>query len=167
MRWVSPWIALGLAAALVIVLLRPAKNDASVAASAAPSDVTPPEAAPAGGPAPTPAPTAPSPASYADAVDRAAPAVVNISTERRVVVPNVAALPPQLGQLFGEVWPDYRERVERSLGSGVIYDAAGHVVTNYHVIAQASQINVEHRDGRAAAATLVGVDPDTDLAVLK
>ncbi len=166
LRWVSPWIALGLAAALAIVLLRPANVDSGVTASAAPSDVTKPAAAAPDEAAPAPA-AAPPPASYADAVDRAAPAVVNISTERRVVVPNVASLPPQFGQLFGDVWPDYRERVERSLGSGVIYDAAGHVVTNYHVIAQASQINVELRDGRSAAATLVGVDPDTDLAVLK
>jgi S1-C subfamily serine protease len=105
--------------------------------------------------------------SYADAVDHAAPAVVNIYTERRVVVSNVPALPPQLGQLFGEAWPDYRERVERSLGSGVIYDANGHVVTNFHVIERAAQINVQLRDGREASATLVGVDRDTDLAVLR
>jgi S1-C subfamily serine protease len=105
--------------------------------------------------------------SYADAVDTAAPAVVNIYTERRVVVPNVATLPPQIGRLFGEVWPDYRERVERSLGSGIIYDVRGHVVTNFHVIERAAQIKVELKDGRESAATLVGVDRDTDLAVLK
>ena len=105
--------------------------------------------------------------SYADAVDATAPAVVNIYTERRVVVRNVAGLPPQLAQLFGDVWPDYRERVERSLGSGIIYDVHGHIVTNYHVIARAAQIQVQLKDGRAAPATLVGVDRDTDLAVLK
>jgi S1-C subfamily serine protease len=105
--------------------------------------------------------------SYADAVDRSAPAVVNISTERRVLVPNIGALPPELGRLFGDVWPDYRERVERSLGSGVIYDALGHVVTNFHVIENATSINVQLKDRREAPATLVGVDRDTDLAVLK
>jgi len=104
---------------------------------------------------------------FADAVDLAAPAVVNIYTERRVVVPNVAAVPPQFGRLFGEVWPDYRERVERSLGSGIIYNVRGHVVTNFHVIERASQIKVQLKDGREAPATLVGVDRDTDLAVLK
>jgi S1-C subfamily serine protease len=57
--------------------------------------------------------------------------------------------------------------VERSLGSGIIYDVRGHIVTNYHVIARASQIQVQLKDGRAAPATLVGVDRDTDLAVLK
>jgi S1-C subfamily serine protease len=105
--------------------------------------------------------------SYADAVDATAPAVVNIYTERRVVVRNVAGLPPQLAQLFGDVWPDYRERVERSLGSGIIWDVQGHVVTNYHVIAQATQIKVQLANGKSGNATLVGVDPDTDLAVLK
>jgi S1-C subfamily serine protease len=93
--------------------------------------------------------------------------VVNFSTERRVVVPDVAGLPPQLAQLFGDVWPDYRERVERSLGSGIIWDVRGHVVTNFHVINQATQIKVQLKDGRVADATLVGTDPDTDLAVLK
>jgi len=82
-------------------------------------------------------------------------------------VPNVAGLPPQFGQMFGEVWPDYRERVERSLGSGIIYDVRGHVVTNFHVIERATQVRVQLRDGREAPATLVGVDRDTDLAVLK
>ncbi len=170
LRWISPWVALGLAAALVIVLLRPARPEApraqapaaeTAATSTAPALPAEPAAADAS------AATGPVLLSYADAVDRAAPAVVNIYTERRVVVRSAPALPPQLGQLFGEVWPDYRERVERSLGSGIIYDARGHVVTNFHVIAQATQINVKLRDGREAAAALVGVDPDTDLAVLK
>jgi serine protease DegS len=161
LRWISPWVALGLAAALAIVLLRP------------PREAAPPEPAPAAAPG-TAAPAAPEPEaaaatvplpSYADAVELAAPAVVNIFTERRVVVRN--PMPAQFGQLFGDVWPEYRERVERSLGSGIIYDVKGHVVTNYHVIAQATQINVQLQDRREAAATLVGVDPDTDLAVLR
>ena len=105
--------------------------------------------------------------SYADAVDATAPAVVNIFTERRVVVPNIAGLPPQFAQLFGDVWPEYRERVERSLGSGIIYDVRGHIVTSYHVIERAAQIQVQLKDGRSAPATLVGVDRDTDLAVLR
>jgi serine protease DegS len=79
----------------------------------------------------------------------------------------VAGLPPQLAQMFGDVWPEYRQRLERSLGSGIIWDVHGHVVTNYHVIAQATQIMVQLRDGRTGAATLIGVDRDTDLAVLK
>ncbi len=170
LRWISPWIALGLAVALALVLLRPATDDAAPAAAPpapvdAPAD--PPDSVNKTDAAAAPAPLLPQLVSFADAVDAAAPAVVNIYTERRVVVPNVAALPPQFGQLFGEVWPDYRERVERSLGSGIIYDVRGHVVTNFHVIARATQVRVQLKDGREAPAALVGVDRDTDLAVLK
>ncbi len=162
LRWISPWVALGLAAALAYVLLRPAADEAPARAPAETAEHQPEPPAPAVAAAP------PSQfVSYADAVEATAPAVVNIYTERRVAVPNVAGLPPQFAQLFGDVWPDYRERVERSLGSGVIWDVQGHVVTNYHVIAQATQIKVQLKDERVAAATLVGVDRDTDLAVLK
>ncbi len=168
LRWISPWVALGLAVALAVVLLKRGTNADDAASTApatsaqaipAPELKTEPEAA---------RPTAPQPQflSYADAVDRAAPAVVNIYTERRVLVPTTGRLPPEIGRLFGDVWPDYRERVERSLGSGVIYDGRGHVATNFHVIENASQINVQLKDGREASATLVGVDRDTDLAVL-
>jgi serine protease DegS len=168
LRWISPWVALGLAAALAFVLLRPAP-EAAVPPASAPASSGSPGNAPEGGADSRPAagPPARQFVSYADAVDAAAPAVVNIYTERRVVVPNVAGLPPQFGQMFGEVWPEYRERVERSLGSGIIYDVHGHVVTNFHVIARATQVRAQLRDGRQSPATLVGVDRDTDLAVLK
>jgi len=169
LRWISPWVALGLAIALAIVLLKPDANDdggdAAAPAATVPAAGKPP-AAQADQMPPAAAPQAPM-VSYADAVDRSAIAVVNIFTERRVLVPNTGSLPPELARMFGEVWPDYRERVERSLGSGVIYDARGHVVTNFHVIERASQINVQLKDGREAPAILVGVDRDTDLAVLK
>ena len=164
LRWISPWVALGLAAALAYVLLRPAPEATPAPAAVTVAETKEPAAAP-GSPA---APAAASQfVSYADAVDATAPAVVNIYTERRVVVPNVEGLPPQFAQLFGDVWPDYRERVERSLGSGIIWDVQGHVVTNYHVIAQATQIKVQLKNGKSGTATLVGADPDTDLAVLK
>jgi S1-C subfamily serine protease len=167
LRWVASWVALGLAAAVAIVWLWPAPGESdAVPETAEPAPVAAVEAPAAEKPESAPVPP-PVMLSFADAVDQAAPAVVNIYTERRVVVSNVPALPPQLGQLFGEAWPDYRERVERSLGSGVIYDAKGHVVTNFHVIERAAQINVQLRDGREASAVLVGVDRDTDLAVLR
>jgi serine protease DegS len=162
LRWISPWVALGLAAALGWILLRPAPEPAAPAPEPS-ADAG--SAVPVADTAPTSAP--PRFASYADVVDATAPAVVNIFTERRVVVPNVAGLPPQFAQLFGDVWPEYRERVERSLGSGIIYDVHGHIVTSYHVIERAAQIRVQLQDGREAPATLVGVDRDTDLAVLR
>jgi serine protease DegS len=102
---------------------------------------------------------------YADAVERAAPAVVNIFTAR-VVRERVA--PSGFDELFGEAFlPRYQSRIERSLGSGVIVDEQGHIVTNHHVIANADEIRVQLADGRTAVATIVGRDPDTDLAVLQ
>ena len=100
---------------------------------------------------------------YADAVQRAAPSVVNVYTGRLVT----ERLAPSLGELFGEYMPRYRQRIERSLGSGVIVDSDGHIVTNHHVIANADSILVQLADGRTADARIVGRDPDTDLAVLK
>ena len=142
----------GLALAFLIVALRPEliRN-----VTRAPPAV-PPAAA---------QPTAPAAArvSYADAVQRAAPAVVNIYT-RRLVTERLA---PPLGGLFGDYMPHYQQRIERSLGSGVIVDADGHIVTNHHVIANADFIRVQLEDGREAEARIVGRDPDTDLAVLK
>jgi Do/DeqQ family serine protease len=104
------------------------------------------------------------PITYADAVKVAAPAVVNIYTAR-LVTERVA--PSTLEEMFGDFWPRYQQRIERSLGSGVIVDAQGHIVTNHHVIANASTINVQLADGRTADARIVGRDPDTDLAVLQ
>jgi serine peptidase DegS len=153
----------GLALAFLIVAVRPELIRAPHA---------PPAAAPAAVPAPPAAPAVPEasrpqepPArvTYADAVQRAAPAVVNVYTDRIVT----ERLSPSLGELFGEFLPRYRQRVERTLGSGVILDAGGHIVTNDHVIANAQSIRVQLADGRVAEAHVVGTDPDTDLAVLK
>lgn len=122
-----------------------------------------PQTGPAARTAPDVAAPAAHRASYAEAVQRAAPAVVNIYTARLVT----ERIPPSgVEQLFGDLWPRYRQRIERSLGSGVIVDAAGHVVTNHHVIAQADAVRAQLADGRIADAAVVGRDPDTDLAVL-
>jgi len=101
--------------------------------------------------------------SYAVAVRRAAPAVVNISTARLITE---QVEPSALAQMFGDLRPLYQQRVERALGSGVIVDAAGHIITNNHVIANADTIMATLADGRAARAVVVGRDPDTDLALL-
>jgi serine protease DegS len=100
---------------------------------------------------------------FGAAVRRAAPAVVNIYT-RRVVVERVQ--PSGMEQFFGDYWPRMQQRVQGALGSGVIVDETGHIVTNNHVIANATTINVQLADGRVAEAKVVGRDPDTDLAVL-
>ena len=110
-----------------------------------------------------PALPAPARVTYAAAVQLAAPSVVNIYTQRLVRERPA----PSLGELFGDFLPRYRDRIERSLGSGVIVDQGGHLVTNDHVIANADSIRVQLEDGRIAEAHIVGRDPDTDLAVLK
>jgi serine peptidase DegS len=102
--------------------------------------------------------------SFADSVARAAPAVVNIYTARVITERRQAA---PLDQLFGDYWPSYRQRVERSLGSGVIVDAKGTIVTNQHVISGADSIRVQLADGRISDVAVVGQDPDTDLAILR
>lgn len=107
------------------------------------------------------------PVSYAEAVERAAPAVVNIYTtiiETRV---NPLARDPFFKNFFNLPSEPKRQRMESSLGSGVIVSSGGYILTNHHVIANADDIVVELRDGRIAQATVVGTDPDTDLAVLK
>jgi Do/DeqQ family serine protease len=101
--------------------------------------------------------------SFADAVARAEPAVVNIYTARLV---NERTQSPGFNQLFGDFWPSYRRRIERSLGSGVIVDRAGTIVTNQHVITGADSIRVQLSDGRISDATILGQDPDTDIAIL-
>ena len=111
----------------------------------------------------SPALPAPARVTYSAAVERAAPAVVNVYTQR-LVRERVA---PSLGELFGDFLPRYRQRIERSLGSGVIVDHSGHIVTNHHVIANADAVRVQLADGRIAEAHIVGRDPDTDLAVLQ
>ena len=147
----------GLALAFVIIALRPDL----IRGSAGPRPATASAAVAA---ASAPAALGPARLTYAPAVERAAPAVVNIYTARLVTE---RVDPSPLGELFGDVLPQYRQRIERSLGSGVIVDKSGHIVTNYHVIANAGAIRVQLADGRIAQPQVVGVDPDTDLAVLK
>src|SRR5437763_2059263 len=102
--------------------------------------------------------------SFAPIVKRVAPAVVNVYAARIVANNNPFLADPFFRQFFGAV---PREQVERSLGSGVIVDPAGLVVTNYHVIDGASQIKVALADKREFEADIVLKDQRSDLAVLR
>ena len=108
------------------------------------------------------------PVSYAAAVEKAAPAVVNINTAKVVnVQPNPLFKDPLFQQFFGRGQISPRKQIERSLGSGVIFSDQGYILTNHHVIGGADAIQVFLRDGRSATAKVIGGDPETDLAVLK
>ncbi len=106
--------------------------------------------------------------SYALAVKNAAPAVVNIQSTKIITEEQHPLLnDPAFKQLFGGRMGEPRKRMESSLGSGVIISPQGYILTNHHVIKAADEILVALKDGRTTIATVVGTDPDTDLAVLK
>jgi S1-C subfamily serine protease len=87
----------------------------------------------------------------------AAPAVVHIETTTRVRQPS----DPFFGNPFGSA------QTQRALGSGFVIDKAGHIVTNFHVVQGASLIQVSFSNNERFKAKVVGVDPSTDVAVLK
>jgi Do/DeqQ family serine protease len=112
--------------------------------------------------------------SYADVVDRVAPAVVTIHAERRVRAPQMQEFfnDPLFRQFFGGGGGRLTPRgnptqKEEALGSGVIVSADGHIITNHHVVDGAEDISVDLNDRRHFDAKLVGSDPLSDLAVLK
>ena len=102
----------------------------------------------------------PAPASYADAVDRTAPSVVSIYTSTVELQPVNARDRKIQGQY-------YVATTRQDMGSGVLVSEDGYILTNDHVIDQVQKILVGLWDGRYAIATVVGSDPETDLAVLK
>jgi Do/DeqQ family serine protease len=104
--------------------------------------------------------------SYAPVVQRVAPAVVNVYAAKTVQVRNPLFEDPIFRRFFG-VPGGGRSQVQRSLGSGVIVDASGLVVTNVHVIDGADEIKVALADKREFEASVVLKDPRTDLAVLR
>lgn len=117
--------------------------------------------------------------SYAPMLKAATEAVVSVHTSRTVVTRNSGRSPMQdlLRRFYGIPIPDSSETIERrlpnGLGSGVIVDPSGIIITNYHVISVnrserlADEILVQLNDGREFEAEVIGGDRDTDLAVLK
>ena len=117
--------------------------------------------------APSPVPAPPTANSFAPAVERAAPSVVNIYSTKVITRGyNPLLDDPVFRRFFGRE-PVPRQRLESSLGSGVLLDGDGYIVTNHHVIADADDIEVALRDGRSAHAKLIGSDSVTDLALLR
>jgi serine protease Do len=164
-------VALGLTVLTLGQCRHAVQNPPAAAPMATTSAPTPPPIA-----APTPvasAPAAPTPALdpiaasnlVSDIAERAVQSVVNISTTRIVRQRSAAIDEPAFRGFFGD--PEERSRRENSLGSGVIVGDDGIVVTNNHVIEQASEIQVKLADGRIFEAKLAGADPRSDIAVLR
>ncbi|MDJ0865821.1 MAG: trypsin-like peptidase domain-containing protein [Myxococcota bacterium] len=103
-------------------------------------------------------------------VERVGPAVVNVTTQVEVQQRSPFSGfggNPFFDRFFRDFFAPGRPREAQSLGSGVLIDRRRHVLTNAHVVARASRIRVTLADGREFDATLVGADPNNDLAVLE
>lgn len=108
------------------------------------------------------------PVSYSAAVQRASPSVVNIYTQKTLARTRHPLLDdPFFRRFFNSSNLPQQQRMESSLGSGVILTQEGYILTNNHVVTSADEIVVQLQDGREAMVKVVGSDPDTDLAVLK
>lgn len=105
-----------------------------------------------------------------EAVEKAGPAVVNISTEQIVRRQSpFGSSDPFFDQFFRDFFDPFprREYKQNSLGSGVIIDKRRYVLTNYHVVLKASKITVTLADNREFEGEIVGSDPKSDLAIVK
>ncbi len=142
LQYLLQWSMAGLALAFVLVYLNPAL----LRGGQFPAD-------------------APQPRSYNQAVMQNAPAVVNVYASQ-ILKPSSHPLfhDPLLRRFFG--MPEQGAQRNNNLGSGVIVDSSGYLLTNAHVIHQADEILVTLSDGRQATAEVVGMDSETDLAVL-
>ena len=119
-----------------------------------------PSSDPDGSPQPLP--------SLADMLERVNPAVVNIATRSVVRESNRLLEDPFFRRFFNVPKSRQRYRRTQSAGSGVVVDAsAGYIVTNAHVVKNADEISIGVSDGRTLQATLIGLDPEVDLALLQ
>ena len=106
--------------------------------------------------------------SYADVVEKTSPAVVRIEAEHKEKAsPTQFSLPDDLFHQFGIPRQNQRPQIARGLGSGVVVQANGTIMTNYHVVEGAEKITVMMNDNKTYEAKVVGTDEPSDLAVIK
>ncbi len=189
----GPWVQVPLLLVLlpqIQLLQNPIASGAATSSSPAASNPTAPNSNPSAHGAAhhtqTHASSFSGPVSYSDAVAKAAPAVVSIKTSKEIPIelnpllqdpffryffgdPSALLDPQQNGNpdSLGSNSEKLPKEVQQGLGSGVIVNDKGYVLTNNHVIKEADSVTVTLADGRSAEAKVVGTDPDTDLAVLQ
>ena len=152
LRFIAAPVATGLVvAALLMLLFPPLRNGLAIAELQIPFNVASDRPSSWQGPA-----------SYASAVERAAPSVVNIYTTTTTSDSQNRRRHPLLQRRLSE-----RQEPQLTLGSGVIMRRSGYILTNHHVIEGADEITILTQDGREAAAQVIGTDPESDLAVLR
>jgi len=152
LRFIAAPVATGLVvAALLMLLFPPLRNGLAVAELENPFKTASDQLSGWQGPA-----------SYASAVERAAPSVVNIYTTTTTTNSQERRRHPLLQRRLSE-----RQEPQLTLGSGVIMRRSGYILTNHHVIEGADEITILTQDGREAAAQVIGTDPESDLAVLR
>src|SRR5437667_130416 len=106
---------------------------------------------------------------WVELVSKLKPAVVNVSTKRMEARPHMRS-PFGSGDPFDQFFREFGDqprRSVRSMGSGFVINANGHILTNNHVVDGTTEIMVKLSDGRELSAKVVGRDPKTDLALLK
>lgn len=134
------------------------REPASIATSVRKTEVEPPVASP-------PAELLATQRAFIDVSQKVTSAVVNIRAER---VRSVSRISPLFEEFFGDLFQaPKKQRRERSLGSGFIITEDGYILTNEHVVSGAEEIKVQLADQQIFPGTVVGVDPKTDVAVLK
>ena len=111
------------------------------------------------------------PSPFVDVAAKVMPAVVSIDTKKKVETGSPGFDEP-FGRLFRDLIPEFQQQQRREyqvpgFASGFIFDSRGYVVTNNHVVSDAQEIVVRLLDGSEYKATVVGTDPNTDIAIIK
>ena len=104
---------------------------------------------------------------FVEVSKRVTPSIVMIMNEEKMEADNMGGLPDDLLNRFFDFTPQQRERVQKTIGSGVIISADGYIITNNHVVDNSTKLKVTLPDGNRVSAKIIGKDAKTDLALIK